>query len=176
MTESSLNQLFKFTVDDLHTNRQGHMSVAQQQRWANAGQWAGTMTTTVIPLIVSIFIAVVGLIISVIVEQIVVGGILSLLLASVVGLGTRLALGRNGRSETPQQGTAVQRAEGIAHLRETVDHSKHGASRHYQLEIEHHTFPLFRKEQFEALENGARYIVYYLDDDSKYILSLEQIN
>jgi hypothetical protein len=104
-----------------------------------------------------------------------VGSLLSLVVAAVVGVGMRMRAGRSGNDESPVPVTAVHRAEGITHLKEVIDRSEHSPSRHYKLEIEHHTFQLFRKEQFEALENGARYAVYYLDNDDKYIVSLEKL-
>lgn len=176
MTDPNLMTLFKFTPDDLQANRNGYLSAAQQARWAEAGQWAGSMMTTAVPLIVSLFIAIIGIIISVVVNQLVLGSVISLIIAGVVGLGMRLRAKRSSQDETAIPATAVHRAEGIAHLKETTDRSDHETSRRYKLEIEHHTFQLFRKEQFEALENGKHYIVYYLDDDDKYIVSLEKAN
>ncbi len=176
MIESNLMELFKFTPDDLQANRRGQLSPAQQARWTEAGQWAGTMMTTAVPLIVSLFIAVIGIIISVVVNQLVLGSVISLIVAGVIGFGLRMWARQSRQDEVSVPVTAVCRAEGIAHLRETVDRSEHQTFRHYKLEIEHHTFQLFRKEQFEALENGARYIVYYLDDDDQYIVSLEKAN
>jgi hypothetical protein len=176
MIESNLMELFKFTPDDLQANRHGQLSPAQQARWADAGQWAGSMTTTAVPLIVSLFIAIIGIIISVIVGQPVLGSVISLVVAGVVGVGLRMRARRSIQDEASVSVTAVRCAEGVAHLRETMDRSEHETSRRYKLEIEHHVFQLFRKEQFEGLENGARYIVYYLDDDDKYIVSLEKAN
>jgi hypothetical protein len=167
-------QLFKFTADDLSANRRGQLSAAQQARWAEAGQWAGSMAGTAVPFITAAVIAVIGIIISFIVSQPVVGSLLSLVVAAVVGVVMRMRAGQSGHEEMPVPVTAVGRAEGAAHLKEILDRSEHNTSRRYKLEIEHHSFQLFRKELFEARENGARYIVYYLDDDDKYIVSLEE--
>lgn len=177
LTEPNLMQLFKFSPDDLRANQQGQLSTAQQTRWAEAGQWAGSMTGITIPLVVAITIAVIGIIISLAVSQPMLGIVLSLVIAGLAGIGVRMMLKPDGRSQTPVPVTAVHRAEGIVHLKETFDTSGDGMSRrYYRLEIDHHSFQLFRREQFEALENGGHYIVYYLDDDDQYIVSLEKAN
>lgn len=175
MTDPNLMQLFKFTADDLQANRRGQLSPTQQARWAEAEQWSGSMAGTAVPLITAAVIAVIGIILSFVVGQLIVGSMLSLVVAGVVGVGMRIRAGRSDHDEMPAPVTAVYHAEGVAHLKETLDRSEHHTSRRYRLEIEHHTFQLFRKEQFEALENGARYAVYYLDDDDKYIVSLEKL-
>ncbi|MCB8943195.1 MAG: hypothetical protein H6658_05525 [Ardenticatenaceae bacterium] len=175
MTEPNFMQLFKFTPDDLQANRRGQLSPVQQARWAEAGQWAGSVMQTAVPLITAALIALIGITISLFLEQSTIGIMISLVIAGLVGVGLRLRARRNGRQETLVPITAVHRAEGIAHLQEIVDRSEHNTSRRYQLEIDPHIFPLFRQEQFEALENGARYAVYYLEDDNKYIVSLEKM-
>ncbi len=176
MSLNNLMTLFKFNHQDLEANRQGRLSAEQQKRWQGAGQFSSMITQVVIPLVVAGFIVVLGLVVGFIIDNLVLGGLIGLVLGAVVGGGIGLMAWNNGRNKSETASVAVGRAEGVAHLKEVHDRGEPGMSFHrYLIEIEHHTFQLFRKEQFEALENGGRYIVYYLDNEEKYIVSLEPV-
>lgn len=169
-----LMQVFQFDHEDLQANRQGKLSATQQKRWAEAEQWSQSVLQTTLPLAVAVLLAAVGVAVSQFLAQPLWGTVVSLGLSVLVGGWLSLRNRRNGRA-APTTQIKVHKAEGIAHLKDPIDHDEHDSSRRYRLEINHHTFQLFRKVQFEALENGARYAVYYLDDDDKYILSLEKL-
>ncbi|MCB0027793.1 MAG: hypothetical protein KDE28_07805 [Anaerolineales bacterium] len=174
MSLEILMDRFKFTQADLEANRQGHLSAAQQARWAGAGQWSRKLLRTTIPLLVAAFVAVVGLIISLVLNTLVVGSAVSLIIAGLVGFTIRWLAGLGGRGEVAVETTSVGRAEGVVHLRESFDRGEDSTFRRRQLEIGHHTIQLLNKEQFEAIENGARYIVYFMDNDEKWIVSIEE--
>ena len=172
----ALMQVFQFDHEDLQANRRGRLSATQQKRWAEAEQWSQSILQTTIPLAVAVLLAAVGVAVSQFLAQPLWGVVVSLALSFLVGGWLSLRNRRNGRAATvPTAELTVHKAEGVAHLKDHIDHDEQGSTRRYKLEIEHHTFQLFRKAQFEVLENGARYAVYYLDDDDKYILSLEKL-
>ena len=174
MPLNNLMTLFKFNHQDLDANRQGRLSAEQQARWQGAGQFSKMIMQVAIPLVVAGFIVIVSVAVGFIIGRLVLGALIGFVLAALVGGGIALLAWLNGRNKPASASLAVGRAEGIAHLKEYYDHGEPGMSIHqYKLEIEHHSFQLFRKEQFEALENGGRYVVYYLDNDEKYIVSLE---
>ena len=179
MSTQILMDLFKFDQADLRANQNGRLSPAQQARWVEADQWSQSLTQK-IALGLAAFVAIIGIVISLIVGAALWGSIISLLIALLVGGVSWSFMRRSGHSEAESLSSeslpAVERAEGIAHLREYTDRSERNVRHYYRLEIEHHSFQLFKKEQFEALKNGARYAVYYLDNDEKYIVSLEQLS
>ena len=176
MSLNDLMRLFKFNQLDLEANRQGRLSAEQQARWEGASNWSGMVMQLGVPLVVAGFIAFVGIVLSFMVERLLVGAIVSLCFSAVVGGGIGLFFWQRGRNRPATSTVRVGRAEGIAHLKEVHDRSEPGLHSHqYKLEIEHHSFQLFRKEQFEALENGGRYAVHYLDNEEKYIVSIEPL-
>ena len=175
MSTENLMSLFKYDLSDLRANQNGRLSPAQQARWVEAGQWSQSVLQTAVPLAVSLLIAVVGIVVSLAAEQTVVGSLISVAVALLVGGGIWVVM-RRGQTAVSQDIPAVGRAEGIVKLTDEIEYDEHNASRRYRLEIEQHTFQLFTKQQFEALENGVRYAVYYLDNEEKYIVSLEKLN
>ena len=174
MNEPNLMQIYKFTADDLQANRRGQLSVAQQKRWVGAGKWSGKVIKTAVPLITAFVILLFGIVTSIFLDQWLICMVVSVLAAGGAGIGLWFLMGRMVGRDTSETIPAVQRAEDIAHLKKFKDRYENNYSMSYRLEIDHHSFQIFRREQFEALEDGGRYIVYYLDDDNKYIVSLEK--
>jgi hypothetical protein len=173
MSDEMMMKQFEFTEADLQANERGLLSESQQARWRKAGAWSGSMMKTAVPLVFALLAVTVGLIISAVIGRIVLGGLITLILAVVGAVVIRLVMGGGQKAEPLS--LAVGRAEGVAHLKETLDSDEHDMTRRYKLEIDHHTFQLFRKTQFEALENGAKYVVYYYEDAGhKYIISLRE--
>jgi hypothetical protein len=172
MSHDNIMEQFKFTKADLEANKRGLLSESQQARWVGAGRWSGAVMKTAVPLIIAVIIAIVGFIISAVIGQLAVGGIMTIVFAVLGAVVSRLVMGSGVKKERIQ--LTVGRVEGVAHLKEMLESDEHDLTRRYKLEIGHHTFQLFRKTQFEALENGAGYIVYYLDDGKKFIVSLEE--
>ena len=175
MLDENLMALFKYDLTDLRANQNGRLSPTQQARWVEAGEWSQNVVQTAVSVAIVLLILIVGIVISVAVEQALVGSLVSVVVALLVGGGIWVGMRGKGTAVSPQIPT-VGRAEGIAKLTDEIEYDEHNASRRYRLEIEHHTFQLFTKQQFEALENGARYAVYYLDNEEKYIVSLEKLN
>ncbi|WP_420629721.1 hypothetical protein [Candidatus Leptofilum sp.] len=167
--------LFKYDLSDLRANQNGRLSPNQQARWVEADQWSQSVVQTAVPLGIFLLILIVGIVISLAANQPLIGSLASVVLALLVGGGVWLGM-RREQTAVPPQIPAVGRAEGIAKLTDEIEYDEHNASRRYRLEIKNHTFQLFNKQQFEALENGARYAVYYLDNEEKHIVSLEKLN
>ena len=172
MASEKLMHLFKYDHTDLRANQNGRLSPAQQARWVEAGEWSKSVLQTAVPLITALLIAIVGIVISLASEKILVGSLVSVVVALLVGGGVWVGM-RRSSTAVPQGMPAVGRAAGAAHLTDEIEYDEHSASRRYRLEIENHTFQLFTKQQFEALKNGDRYAVYYLDNEEKYIVSIE---
>ncbi len=173
MSQEKLMAAFKFNQQDLDANRQGQLSAQQQTRWAEAGQWSKSVTETAVPLGIALLILIVGIVISLNSLRPQVGILIYTVCAIFAGLIAR-SLSQQMRTEKLETTSTVGRAEGIARLTDEIQHDEHSSSRRYRLEIEQYTFQLFTKEQFEALKNGERYAVYFMDNENQYIVSVEK--
>lgn len=173
MAQETLMEAFNFDQQDLVANRQGNLSEQQQKRWAEAGQWSTSILQNTFPLVAAIFVVVVGIILTLISRQFLIGTLLTIAGAALVGGGIRLSIQRTNRTE-PEAMPTIQRVAGMAQLTENIDRGAGDISRRYRLEIAPYTFQLFTKEQFEALKNGERYTVYFMGDENQYIVSIEK--
>ena len=174
MSQETLMQLFKFDQQDLEANRQGYLSEQQQKRWAEAGQWSKSVLQNTFPLLAAVFVVVTGIIITLIVRQFLIGILLTIAGAALVGGGIRLSIQRTNQT-APEEMPVIKQVEGMAQLTENVNRGANDISRRYHLEIAPYRFQLFSKEQFEALENGGRYVVHFMGDEDQYIVSIEKL-
>lgn len=174
MSQAQLMEVFKFNEQDLDANRQGHLSEQQQARWAAAGQWSQSVMQTTFPLLAAVFIVVVGIILTLLSKQYLIGTLLMIAGATLVGGGIWI-IGRRINQTSPEATPSVGRVEGVVHLREQLERGFSDLNRRYALEIEHDVFQLFTKEQFEAVKNGKRYAIYFMNDENKYIVSIEKL-
>ncbi|WP_420641659.1 hypothetical protein [Candidatus Leptofilum sp.] len=174
MSQQTLMELFKFNQQDLDANRKGRLSEGQQARWEAAGQWSQSVMQKIFPLLAAVFILLVGIILTLVSRQYLVGILLTIAGATLVGGGIRLTGQRMNQTDSEPM-PSVGRVEGIVHLRENLERSHNELNRRYELEIEHDTFQLFTREQFDAVKNGQRYAVHFMNDENKYIVSIEEL-
>ena len=175
MSQDQLMAVFRFDQQDLAANRQGQLSVQQQARWVEAGRWSKSVTGTAVPLAVALLILIVGIFISLGSPRPQVGILIYTVCAILAGLIAR-SLSQLTRSAKPETLPNVGRVEGPARLTDELEQDEHSMSRRYRLEIEQYTFQLFTKNQFEALKNGERYAVYFMADETQYIVSIEKLS
>ncbi|MCA9920022.1 MAG: hypothetical protein KC445_18825 [Anaerolineales bacterium] len=174
MSQNELMAVFKFNQQDLAANREGKLSAAQAARWAEAGQWSKSVTETVIPLGITLLFIIIGIVMSLNSVRPQVGILIYTVCAIFAGLVARF-LSQLTRSAKLETTPTVAQAEGTAKLTDEIGYDEHSSSRRYRLEIEHYTFQLFTKAQFEALKSGERYAVYFMDDENQYIVSIEKL-
>ena len=174
MSQEELMQIFKFDQQDLAANQQGHLSAQQQARWTAAGQWSKTVLQKTFAVLAAFIVLVFGTIYTFSSQQLLWGSLGSVTLALLVGGGVWLIVQRQNQAE-PEEMPAVGRREGPIRLQDELDEHDQGVSRRYKVEIEDITFQLFTEEQFESLKNGEPYAVYFMDDENKYIVSIEKL-
>ncbi len=174
MSQEELMQIFKFDQQDLAANQQGHLSAQQQARWASAGQWSKTVLQKTFAVLAAFIVLIFGILYTISSQHLLWGSLASVGLALLVGGGVWLIAQRQNQAE-PEEMPTVGHREGLIHLKTDLDEHDQGLSRRYRVEIEGTLFQLFTQEQFEALKNGEPYALYFMDDENKYIVSIEKL-